>query len=82
MKNKWTVQWPKQEGFYWFYGCPFGTGTKELGVLKVIQCGNFNNFNKVSFVYIYNGHFLYKEEGTIGKFCPLETPKDLPDFLG
>jgi len=70
-KPVWSKKWPTEEGFYWFYGYPYGQNQlddPEWMFVKVRTIGNS------SFIYIANGQFLYKSEGAVGFFTPVKLP--------
>lgn len=73
-KTKWTTRWPSKPGFYWFYGWPYGETDREpeWNLIKVIQISN-------GILTVRDGHFWYKSEGGIGKFCKVKFP-DKPEL--
>lgn len=75
----WQDEWPKEKGFFWFYGWRFGkegVGSKERKpeLCMVEVCGTAV---KGQFVYVTHGHFLFEEEAE-GKWLQAVVP-DLPD---
>jgi len=81
MKQKWSSKWPTTEGFYWFFGWPYGEKNEdpELCVIRVVRAGSSVIQNQF-LMYIREGHFWEKSEGAIGKFTPItkpELPKDI-----
>lgn len=69
---KWSSSWPKKEGYYWFYGFPYGKSTDkkpELSVVQVWNCGDG------SLAYVRNANFWYRAEGGVGKFLPMSVPE-------
>lgn len=78
MKNNWTTEWPKiDNGFYWFYGYPYGITklTKnDPPSLKTLRVQKISN----GYMYVLDGHFIF-EKDAIGKFLEIELP-ELPDI--
>ena len=74
----WTETWPTEPGLYWFYGWTsefvknYGREPK-LSFVRVMRGAGTN------IIRITEGAFLYKEEGAIGFFKPLDPP-ELPDL--
>lgn len=68
-RNKWTKEWPKNSGWYWFYGIRSSNmKSPNLYMVKVRKVSN-------GFAYVADGAFLYKEEGAKGVFCKAEIPR-------
>lgn len=72
MKIKWTTEFPKQEGNYWFWGYRCYKCEPEWMVLKVRKCAN-------GFVYMAEGQFMYKSEVEEPHFAPITLP-DFPEL--
>ena len=77
MKNKWSKEFPKKEGSYWFYGYRYGKiscgqpNKKEWMFLKVRKCAN-------GMIYSANGQFMHKSEVEEPLFTPIVFP-ELPN---
>jgi hypothetical protein len=61
MKQEWTTEIPKCEGWFWFYGDAFTFDinnhcTNELYMVRVRKISN-------GFAYIANGNFMENEKG-------------------
>ena len=75
---KWTKEWPKEEGYFWFYGYRHGKifcGSKEHPVLILVEARK-NAFSQFS--YVGDGQFMYKsevEEAHFQKAILPELPK-------
>jgi len=76
MKTKWTKDWPKKKGHYWFYGWRFKRQPGDEPGLFFVEVAISGN--KVP-IHITMGHFLYKEEGAEGMWSVPELP-ELPDL--
>ena len=73
---KWTKEWPRKSGKYWFYGWLWGD-TKDLnGKLKEPEL-EYVKVDKIpnSFMYVTHGAFIYKSEKHIGLWSPIELPE-------
>ena len=71
--TNWQNEWPSEIGYWWFYGKCFGraeTEKAEWHFVKVIKTQKPNVF-----VYITDGHFLYKEEGATGRWTKVQFPE-------
>lgn len=72
----WTTEFPKEEGFYWFYGDPFVSEyhkdqwAASLRIAKVMKIPN-------GFMYVADGHFF--ENRMQGLWLKIEKPQ-IPDF--
>lgn len=68
----WTIAWPEEPGYYWFYGWCFRDRSREpeLHFVRVRKIVN-------GVVRITDGHFLYKQEGAYGMWTKIKFP-DLP----
>lgn len=70
----WTQEWPREEGWYWFYG------VRNKGYQKKIQaplkCRRISN----GFIYVLDGHFAYESEAGPAWFKKMDEPED-PGFL-
>jgi hypothetical protein len=72
-KENWSVLWPEEEGYYWFYGWPY-EGEKERGnkpEMNVVQVMKVSNGNIVS----RNGSIWWKFEYGVGMFLKMNEPK-------
>jgi len=76
-KTDWTREWPREDGHYWFYGCPFGR--REMFAGAEIE-PELVHLKSRSGLIIGQGHFWYPEEGADGWFRPIDLP-DLPKAL-
>jgi hypothetical protein len=80
MTNKWTTEWPKKEGLYWFCGwqTKYSLLHEEprLEVFRVMAAGQPDSR---WFAYICNGASVWESEGGKGYFLPINAPTDLPD---
>jgi len=78
--NKWTKEFPTEEGTYWFYGYRWGRismGEKEKPVLAFVRVHRTGKGGKGPMLYIADGHFLYKSEVEDAHFLKADLP-DLP----
>ena len=66
----WQEVWPSQDGYWWFYGKRFQNSKVEWHFVKVIKTAKPNVF-----AYITDGHFLYKEEGAVGRWMKVQFPE-------
>ena len=74
MSDKWTTEWPETEGWYWFYGWPWGgkiPPEPRLGIVEVVKISN-------GYSCVYQGSFIYKSRA-VGFWHPLDAPC-LPDY--
>ncbi len=76
-EDDWTEVWPVEPGHYWFFGwcsgmlrCDHGP---EIVLVKVSKAVN-------AFVYVGNGHFIYKGEGAVGLWKEAVLPE--PPVIG
>ena len=75
--DKWTKEFPTEEGVYWFYGYRFGKiscGSQEkpkLMIVKVYKSGQGD------MTYVAEGNFMYKSEVEDAHFLKTDIP-DLP----
>ena len=71
--EQWLDEWPKEPGYYWFYGKRFGKGEPKLCYVEVHR-------TSVKSVpsYVTHGHFMYKQEGCTGKWQKVVLP-ELPE---
>ena len=71
---KWTKQWPKKPGYFWFYGYRYGkvscstANDPELMFVKVRKISD-------GFMYMANGQFMYKSEVEDAHFQETILPK-------
>lgn len=63
----WTSEWPENEGWYWFYGTTYNQTKPAFWPVRVIRISN-------GVVRILDGNFMYRSEGHVGLFAPLDTP--------
>jgi len=78
--SKWSREFPKEEGCYWFYGYRYGkydrpngeTVKPELMFMEVHRCAN-------GFMYVASGQFMYESEVEEAHFMKVDLPK-LPDL--
>lgn len=67
----WTKQWPKFEGWYWFFGYQFPSSNKErLLPVQVVKTAD-------SWAYIAGSALMYPSEAT-GVWQPMVVP-ELPN---
>jgi len=73
MKTKWSKEFPKTTGDYWFYGYRYGKIScgkpcqKEWMRLKVRKCSN-------GMMYIAEGQFMDEQEVVEPLFTPIVFP--------
>lgn len=66
--KKWTKEFPKKVGWYWFYGYRFKEDIKkELILVKVHKVSN-------GVIPVAEGGFMYKSETGKGLFCKAILP--------
>jgi hypothetical protein len=74
VKEEWTREFPKEEGYYWFYGKRYGVSSlskdkpPELMLVKVNKIRN-------GFSYVADGQFMYRTEPTEYYFQKAKLPK-------
>lgn len=74
MKVKWTTEFPKEPGLYWFYGYRWGRisvgrpAKPELVLVRVQEISN-------GFMYVANGAFMFPKETEEPHFCKAELPE-------
>lgn len=67
----WVIEWPRTEGWFWFYGYEFGKSEDSKPKLVPIEvrgpmgCG--------SFMYSASSHFLYEHQA-VGIWTPMVVP--------
>lgn len=71
--KKWSKQFPKKQGNYWFYGYRYGRVScghpckPEYMFVKVRKCSN-------GLLYMADGQFMDKSEVEDAHFMPAEMP--------
>ncbi len=74
----WQDEWPTEKGLWWLYGWCFGKeGIREDNKPELCLVRVSGPLGSGGFMYVTNGHFLYKEEGATGKWQKAVIP-DLP----
>lgn len=70
--KKGSTKWPTKEGYYWFYGFPYG-----IDRLENKPSWSCVNVRKISngVIFIRDGNFWYASEGAVGVFFPAEMPQ-------
>ncbi len=77
--RKWTKEWPKKEGYYWFYGYRYGriscstSCDPEYCLVDVRKCAN-------GMMFTTNGQFLFKSEPEEAHFQKVDLPELPPNF--
>jgi len=72
-KDEWQLEWPKENGPFWFYGWLFrGQDKDEKPEICLVDVGESGV--KGVFMYVTQGHFLYREEGAIGLWQKVILP--------
>lgn len=72
MKEVWSTVWPKEEGFYWFYGGYKG----EKSRLKTVEVKLAGSEPAKFWAYICEGAFLFPSEIESGAFwLKMKTPE-------
>ena len=69
--STWTSEWPTKDGWYWFYGRKYGEEKHSFGTVRVRKISN-------GIMRVLDGQFMWKAEGHIGFFQPLDFPP-IPD---
>ena len=75
MDNKWDTEFPTKEGWYWFYGYPWGKGKDDkprLDMIKIVMGGQDHLFGTLS------NSFVYKQQCK-GMFYEVNPP-ELPEL--
>lgn len=67
--SAWQSEWPKEPGWYWFYGYLFGGEEKKI----LIPVEVFRGQNGM--VYSARSHFMWSSEGTDGIWQRIEMPE-------
>jgi hypothetical protein len=71
---KWSTEFPKKEGDYWFYGYRYGKIScgqpcePEWMIVKVRKCAN-------GVLHVANGQFMHTSEVEEAHFAKLELPE-------
>lgn len=64
----WTLEWPTEPGWYWFYGHKYGEDRDpEYGMVRVFQAAN-------GLMHTLDGHFMFPSEGHDGVFQQAVLP--------
>lgn len=73
---KWTKNFPKKAGLYWFYGYRYGNvgADKEFCLVTVTKISN-------GFMVTTNGHWVDESEVEEALFCKTEYP-EVPKWEG
>jgi len=74
--EKWSKEFPQEEGYFWFYGYrygKFGFGMKNKPELMFIEVSKTQN----GFAYIGEGQFIYEQAVEEPHFLKAKLP-DLP----
>ena len=68
---RWTTAWPKEEGWYWFFGHDFGPKhfdeEMRLHTVRVVRIRN-------GYSHICGSHFIYPSEA-VGVWLPITLPE-------
>lgn len=70
--NRWSSVWPTKEGMFWFFGYPWGRGTKDDDMPDVLCVQVMPVVNGC--LYSTEGYMLRKSEGAIGLWTPVRLP--------
>jgi hypothetical protein len=75
----WSSKWPTENGFYFFYGWPYGylkrgKAHRQLYTAKVTIC---NGTQSGCFIHV-DGNPIYRHDGAQGVWLRIPTP-DLPE---
>jgi len=71
---KWSTEFPKKEGVYWFYGYRYGRVScgspcePEWMIVEVIECSN-------GFIHTAKGQFMFEDEIEYAHFMPVILPE-------
>ncbi len=84
MASEWTRDWPTEPGWYWFYGWAYGritraNGNPEAPRLEAAQVHQAGSGSGQHLMHIRTGQFMYKSEGAIGLWLPMDVP-ELPEL--
>lgn len=80
IQNSWGDEWPTEKGLWWFYGWCFGKeGIREKNEPELYLVKVSGPLGSGDFMYVTNGHFLYKGEGATGKWRKASLP-ELPNL--
>lgn len=78
--RQWVREFPKKEGWYWFYGFQFGriecgdAVEPQLLTVKVRKCSD-------GFIYVADGQFMFPSEVEEPHFKKMELPTNLPQII-
>lgn len=72
--DRWTTEFPEEEGFFWFYGYRYGKisvgrlAEPELLFVKVIKIS-------VGYMHITQGSYMWESETEDAHFMKVKLPK-------
>lgn len=76
MQVEWSKEWPKEPGFYWFYGFRFqNSKDPELQLARFFASGPDGR----QLVGVDRSGFIYDSELGLRRWAKAETP-ELPDL--
>lgn len=77
--NKWQKEFPKEVGFYWFYGIRYGKVSllEKDNELELMFVEVFKGANGLT--YVANGQFMYESEVECVHFRKVDLP-ELPEI--
>ena len=74
MSEKWVQEFPREEGYYWFYGKRYGTSSLARDKPPELTLVNVRKI-VTGFSYVADGQFMYKTEPTDYYFQKAKLPK-------
>lgn len=69
----WSTVWPITEGIYWFYGYPWGKKLDDYDHGPDLCCVNVRRISN-GVIHLAEGYTLYREEGCVGVWAPVDLP--------
>ncbi|GAG92254.1 unnamed protein product [marine sediment metagenome] len=77
MSNKWQKDFPRESGYYWFYGWLWMDARVKISPKwSLVEVKNISN----GICWVTEGNFIYPRENHVGLFCKVEFPE--PPDLG
>ena len=67
----WSTIWPREEGYYWFYGWHVRPESKSvkptMALMNIV-------LDRDRYFYVADGHYVFKQDGAFGFFKKAELP--------
>jgi hypothetical protein len=75
---QWTLEWPTEPGWYWFYGYTHKCQRSAPPRLDVGQVFRMGGNGSKSLAHVVHGEFVYRAEGAVGWWASMDLPTNLP----